>query len=265
MRGFLDSNMGVLHGGVEFYKRTLDVLEWGRRTYPNVPSEDRGVIFEGSFIRGVRRLYIGAVINLILKNGDDCGYTLDDVAQMARDLKAETEASERSPDCAIDPGFYASFWIYPVAEALSYLGWYHMQVGLRCVDKKKDLDPAAAADFLKAAQYYIQAAEKHPIDDEQHPYFLAVALEALWWSGAPLRDTLPVCRKIRAAMPQAAKIWEFSQMSINKRNFNCQDAVEFLADAERKLEQGTVTLDQGLMPSDLLARRAAMIAHIQEH
>jgi hypothetical protein len=39
MRGYLDSNMGVLNGGVEFYKRTLEVLEWGRRTYPNVPSE----------------------------------------------------------------------------------------------------------------------------------------------------------------------------------------------------------------------------------
>jgi hypothetical protein len=38
---------------------------------------------------------------------------------MARELKTETEASERSPLCALDPGFYASFWVYPIAEALS--------------------------------------------------------------------------------------------------------------------------------------------------
>ncbi|KAJ7922818.1 hypothetical protein B0H13DRAFT_2655447 [Mycena leptocephala] len=93
--GLLDSNMGVLNGGVEFFKRILDVLEWGRRTYPNVPSEDRGVIFEASFVRGIRRLYIPAVLSLYLKNGDDSGYTLEDIAQMARDLKAETEASVR--------------------------------------------------------------------------------------------------------------------------------------------------------------------------
>ncbi|KAJ6523562.1 hypothetical protein B0H19DRAFT_648989 [Mycena capillaripes] len=85
MRGFIDSNMGVLNGGVEFYQRILDVLEWGRRTYPNVPSEvcvwcarelrnsrqhkDRGAIFEASFVRGIRRLYIPSVISLYLKNG----------------------------------------------------------------------------------------------------------------------------------------------------------------------------------------------------
>jgi hypothetical protein len=58
MRGFLDSNMGVLNGGVEFFKRILDVLEWGRRTYPNVPPEvsvccARVTVF--TFLQGSRR------------------------------------------------------------------------------------------------------------------------------------------------------------------------------------------------------------------
>jgi hypothetical protein len=101
--------------------------------------KDRGVIFEASFVRGIRRLYIPAVLSvslattvsqawtklippkLYLKNGDDSGYTLEDIAQMARDLKAETEASGRPPSTDLDPGFYASFWIYPIAEALSYV------------------------------------------------------------------------------------------------------------------------------------------------
>ncbi|KAF8215757.1 hypothetical protein K438DRAFT_1704627 [Mycena galopus ATCC 62051] len=272
MRGFLDSNMRVLTGGVEFYKRALDVLEWGRQTYPNVASEDRGVVFEASFVRGVRRLYISAVVSLHRKNGDSCGYSLDDIATLARDFKAETEASERSPECALDPGFYLSFWIYPVAEALAILGWCHMQLGMTCIDRQleddknleKNLDPAAATDFAMSAQYYIQAAEKYPIDDEEHPYLLAVALEALWWGGAPLRDTLPLCRKISAAMPYAAKIWDFSPMSMKKINFNCQDAVQFLADAERRLAEGTLELDLPAMPTDLIERRAAMIKHRQE-
>ncbi|KAJ6523561.1 hypothetical protein B0H19DRAFT_648739 [Mycena capillaripes] len=171
---------------------------------------------------------------------------------MARDLKAETEASVRPPDWTLDPGFYASFWIYPVAEALSVLGWYHMQLGFKRTDKKKAFDPDAVDDLSKSSHYYIQAAEKHPTDDEQHPYFLAVALEALWWSGAALRATLPVCRKISTAMPQAAKIWEFSQMSLNKRNANCFEAVEFLANCERKLARGTLTLDTVLIPPNMM-------------
>ncbi|KAJ6520221.1 hypothetical protein C8R45DRAFT_954334 [Mycena sanguinolenta] len=261
MRGFLDSNMGALEGGVEFYKRTLEVLEWGRQTYPNVPSKERGVIFEDSFKRGVQRLYIPAVVSLYLKRGDACGYSLDDIAGMARDHKTETEVSEPTPDCAGDSGFYASFWIYPIAEALSFLGWYHMQLGLRCIDAEEDLDPEAAVDFSKSAQYYIQAAEKFPADDEEHPNLLAVALEALWWGGATLEDTLPLCRKIRAAMPQATMIWGFSPSWKKQR---CQDAIEFLADAEKQLAEGTLSLDDAAMPSDLMERRAAMIAYIQE-
>ncbi|KAF7337581.1 Small glutamine-rich tetratricopeptide repeat-containing protein beta [Mycena sanguinolenta] len=248
MRGFLDSNMGVLEGGVEFYKRTLDVLEWGRRTYPNVPLKDRGVIFEDSFKRGVERLYIPAVVSLYLKRGDACGYSLDDIARMARDLKTETEASELTPECAGDSGFHGSFWIYPIAEALSFLGWYHMQLGLRCIDAQKDLDPEAAADFSKSANYYIQAAEKFPMDEGEHPHLLAVALEALWWSGATLEDTLPLCRKIRTVMPQAAMIWEFSPSWKKQR---CQDAINFLAEAERQLAEGTWSLDDAAMPSDM--------------
>ncbi|KAJ7750192.1 hypothetical protein B0H16DRAFT_1887816 [Mycena metata] len=264
LKGFFDSNTGALNGGVEFYKRILDVLEWGRRTYPNVPSEERGVIFEGSFVRGVRRLYIPAVLSLHLKNGDSCGYTLEDIRDLAEELKAETEASPRTPESYVDPGFYGSFWVYPVAEALSIIGWYHMQLGLRRVDKKQDFDPEADADFLKSSEYYIQAAEKYPTDDEKHPYFLAVAVDALWWGGAKLEVVLPLCRKIRAAMPEADAIWECSQMAKTNRNANCRESILFLEKCEDEIAEGTLSLDMALAPSDLLERRIGKLAQIQD-
>ncbi|KAJ7024391.1 hypothetical protein C8F04DRAFT_1131782 [Mycena alexandri] len=260
MKGFLDSNMGAFNGGVEFYKRILDVLEWGRRTYPDVPSEERGVIFEGSFVRGVRRLYIPAVLSLHRKNGDSCGYTLEDIRDLAEDLKAETEASPRTPDSYLDSGFYASFWVYPIAEALSIIGWYHMQLGFRRIDKQQGFDPEANDDFLKSSEYYIQAAEKHPMDDEKHPYFLAVAVEALWWGGAKLEVILPVCRRIRAAMPEADEIWACSQMAKTNRNFNCLEAIIFLEKCEDEIAEGTLALDMALAPSDLLERRIGKLA-----
>ncbi|KAJ7492236.1 hypothetical protein FB451DRAFT_522879 [Mycena latifolia] len=264
MRGFLDSNMGALTSGVEFYQRILDLLEWGRRTWPNVASEDRGVIFEASFVRGIRRLHLPAVMNLYLKQGPESGYTLEKIAHMARELIAETEASVRTPDCLRDPGFYASFWIYPVAEALSILGWCHMQLGLERIDRKMDLGPETVMNFRESSRYYIQAAEKYPEDEEERPYMLAVALEALWWSNAPLQVTLPLCRKIRAAMSGPVQIWEFSQMSMNKRNANCEEAVRFLNECDRKLADGIATLEDTLMPSDLMERRVGRIAEIQD-
>ncbi|KAJ6601431.1 hypothetical protein DFH09DRAFT_563402 [Mycena vulgaris] len=255
MRGFLDSNVGALTRGLEFYQRILDLLEWGRRTWPNVPSEarDRGVIFEPSFVRGIRRLHLPAVMGLYLKTGTESGYTLDQIAHLARDLKAETQASVRPPDWLLDPGFYASFWIYPVAEALSILGWCHMQLGFQPIDRKMEVDREAIDNFTRSSQYYIQAAEKYPTDDEHRPHLLAVALEALWWSKAPLRVTLPLCRKIRTAMPKPAQIWEFSQMTLNRRNANCEEAVQFLNVCEQKLATGTVTLESALRPPDLVS------------
>ncbi|KAJ7508705.1 hypothetical protein B0H11DRAFT_1966374 [Mycena galericulata] len=271
MRGFVDGNIGRLTARVEFFKRILDVLDWGRRTFPNVSKEERGAIFEDSFIRGIRRLFIPAVLTLYLKEGPNSGYTLEDIAQMAREMKAETEASARPPDWYLDPGFYASFWIYPIAEALSILGAYHMQLGFKIVDRdfcqssEGDIfkpDPQAAIDFSRSAEYYQQAAEKYPEDDEQRAYFLAIALEALWWSYAPLRTTLPVCRSIQVAMSKSVQIWEFSQNA--ERNTKSEEAVQFLAYCEKELATGKATLDSSLMPQDLMERRAATIAQQQD-
>jgi len=171
-------------------------------------------------------------------------------------LKAETEASVRPSSVELDYGFSASFWIYPIAEALSILGWYHMQLGFQHLDSTEDgSDKLSADEFLQSSQYYIQAAEKYPADDENHPYFLAVAVEALWWSNAPLRTILPVCRKIRAALPKANVIWEFSQMALTKRNANCHEALQFLKDCEKKLARKTVILDIAMRPPDLVERR----------
>jgi len=46
---------------LEYYSRALEVLEWGLRKWENVPTTDRGAIFEMTFIRGVKRLRLIAL------------------------------------------------------------------------------------------------------------------------------------------------------------------------------------------------------------
>lgn len=41
---------------VERYDKALAILKWGREHWKDVPKEDRGTIFEDSFVRGVRDL-----------------------------------------------------------------------------------------------------------------------------------------------------------------------------------------------------------------
>ena len=40
----------------ETYTSIIELLEWGRREWPNVPKEDRGVVFEKTFIRAIKKV-----------------------------------------------------------------------------------------------------------------------------------------------------------------------------------------------------------------
>jgi hypothetical protein len=61
-------NGDIRHGhqaGVQYFKRALDLLEWGRAIWKDVSKNDRGAIFEDSFVAGVRALYL----KMLLKGG----------------------------------------------------------------------------------------------------------------------------------------------------------------------------------------------------
>lgn len=61
MRGFYEGALGDASAAVEYLQRALDVLEWGSNKWKDVSQDDRGVIFELSFIRGVRKMYMEAL------------------------------------------------------------------------------------------------------------------------------------------------------------------------------------------------------------
>ena len=48
----------------EFYRNALEILEWGSNLWKDVPSQDRGMIFEATFIRAVKRLYLKSLMEV---------------------------------------------------------------------------------------------------------------------------------------------------------------------------------------------------------
>ena len=64
--------MGFLEGGArhnyvsetEYITRGLEVIEWGRKTWADVPQGDRGVVFSDTFLRGVQKLRIEALVKV---------------------------------------------------------------------------------------------------------------------------------------------------------------------------------------------------------
>lgn len=61
MSGFMANATGRYLAAFEFFSRAVEVLEWGRQIWNDVSVEHRGVVFELSFIRGVRRLQLSCM------------------------------------------------------------------------------------------------------------------------------------------------------------------------------------------------------------
>lgn len=61
----MDSQVERYQSSCEFFLRVLDILEWGRALWHNVSKDDRGVIFELTFIRGIRKVYISTLMKVI--------------------------------------------------------------------------------------------------------------------------------------------------------------------------------------------------------
>ena len=65
LRAHFDSGMQRRHDvAVEFTTRAVQLLAWGRETYKNVPKSERGAIFSDTFIIGVRRHLLEALIGV---------------------------------------------------------------------------------------------------------------------------------------------------------------------------------------------------------
>jgi hypothetical protein len=44
--------------GVQYLRRALNLLEWGRTIWRDVPKDDRGAIFLDTFVTGLRGMYL---------------------------------------------------------------------------------------------------------------------------------------------------------------------------------------------------------------
>jgi hypothetical protein len=81
--------------------------------------------------------------------------------------------------------------------------------------------------------------------------FLKIALEAIWWRSEPLSVTIPLCKRIRQAIPKMKKIWELSQFA-KIRDPNLAQALEFEQSVSRSILEGQLTLDDAARPEEMV-------------
>jgi hypothetical protein len=226
----------------------VEILQWGQQKWKDVPSDDKGSIFEPTYIRGVKRFYMTALMEAYALHGkSNSEFKLEDAAELAREVIAEARANPPSPNAqpAYDWGFLLSFWTYPIAEALAVLGYYHMQTGLRFGIEEDE----ARKHFTEAAKNYLESAETFPYDDEKHPYFLAIAVEAYWRRGTALRVTLPLCDRIRKGLAKSGYIWAAHYERSNSVSIN--QCLKFQEHWKKRVADGEVTMDYEAKPEGI--------------
>ncbi|KAJ6601430.1 hypothetical protein DFH09DRAFT_1490793, partial [Mycena vulgaris] len=240
MQGFLSGSTGGQGVAADHFRSALDVIEWGRETWKDVPRSDRGDVFDLLFMRSVRRLFVATVMDWLDTDDSECPYTLQDLAKFARNMIDElgsTTPEEVNEDQyhPNHPGHYAAAWIYPRADALGVLGWFHLRLAktTKTVEDEK-------IHLAAAARYYMESAETYPSDDEFSPFFMSIALDAFLEHGTPLRHTLPICKRIRRSIPDVLKIWEFSAMS-KRRDVALQEVLDWELRSQRGLLAGKLT------------------------
>ncbi|KAJ7238574.1 hypothetical protein B0H12DRAFT_1137244 [Mycena haematopus] len=208
MRGIMDSHVlqrNVV--GVEFYKNCLTVIRTLDEHWILESKENRGVIFEKTFMFGVQQLYLNAVMQSY-SNSDGSTEILEDLFKQSDLLIREIDEALRQPRSTepVDPGFVSSFYLYPKGEAYAMKGFYYNKMSMKNGNDRR-------AFSRKAALEYFAAAKCFPQDDEKHPWFLHVALDNMLNSHSfPLRETLEVMKQIRLAVPKANEIWEYSSL-----------------------------------------------------
>ncbi|KAH8086614.1 hypothetical protein BXZ70DRAFT_1011706 [Cristinia sonorae] len=251
MRGFMEATVKNNHSaGVEFIGRALEILRWGCETWKDVAQDDKGAIFQESFVRGVHALYIEIYMKACIDSNDTDHFSLETLLNEAEELLDHCDKHVMSPMTALDHGFALSFGSYPKGKGYSMIGFYHARTAAKLFTQPQYDAEAILQHYKDAAEAYLTAARYHPEDDELYIWFLACAIQNFFLAGTPIRTILPLMAKLRLAMPDVLKIWEFSSLMQGGRAA-FTSTLEVEEDILAGLKTGQFTLDSEVVPEPM--------------
>lgn len=233
---------------VEFIGNALEILDWGRAKWKDVALPDKGIIFQRSFIRSVRCLYLETLGEAIalneLNNSRDPKYNLENILKGVNEI-IEDLKTDAPPEPHSDIGFVLSFYKYPLGRAYAMKGFYHKERA-----KSLPASPQKAKEIRLAAGSYRNASDHYPRDDENRVSYLCSYLENLLECGPTARVALATMEIIRFAASDMRRIWEHSgsgKMGERDRKIKLYEGVE--KDLKEQIARGQFTMESRIMPA----------------
>ncbi|EMD42333.1 hypothetical protein CERSUDRAFT_90950 [Gelatoporia subvermispora B] len=192
---------------LRLYANALSTLEWGMSKWEDVLKEDRGVIFERTFIRGVRCLCMGAYHSNDRRShiGEE---GLQKLKRLAQDVLDDIDAHPADSDLTHthSAGFLIAFKTQPKAIAHVSLGLIHWKTAMHKSTQQKSRDE----NLAQALSHYRIAIDCSTADDEQRLYWETNVFEIMIEQEMPIERLLLQCQVIRELIPVCGMIWEKS-------------------------------------------------------
>ncbi|KAL0065558.1 hypothetical protein AAF712_007469 [Marasmius tenuissimus] len=241
--GFLDGGARQNHvSEAEHITRALEVIEWGRKTWPDVPSKDRGVIFMDTFVRGVQKLRIEALVEASTQEKDASSrlQRLEELLVEAEKIIKDIDDGEQS-NREENPSVAAAFCYYPRGHARGAKAFYYG----RKAELSEDKDECRELHG-EAAMTYLEALEDFCEDDEQYTLYLNAALQHMLKAGAPVGFMLKQMERLRDTIPKTQPIWG-KMMSIQQAGESrFEHVLKYEKHFRDLLAEGKITEDVGL-------------------
>ncbi|KIY61303.1 hypothetical protein CYLTODRAFT_427598 [Cylindrobasidium torrendii FP15055 ss-10] len=232
MRAFFEGGMQANHTAeIEFTRRAVELIEWGRKTWPNVSQEERGSTFERTFLRGVKNMLITALGQSGTRD------TLEEYNRLAEEQVDDID--EHSIPDDYPPGFLMSFGMYCKGHAYAAQAMY--QTRMSEVHAKQSM-PYREKNFA-AYRFYRQAAECFPMDDEHRAWFLSCAVQRMWEFGAPVGDQIDRMDELAEAKKAMEKLWKLSSLAKGGRDVLIDRALNTKQKWVKMLKDGEIKLD----------------------
>ncbi|KAK0479769.1 hypothetical protein IW261DRAFT_1608046 [Armillaria novae-zelandiae] len=192
---------GALDGNVvsqnEYYGRCLEVVEWRRELWKDVPASVRSEVFDEFFIRGLRNLYLQSILQYHDLNRQ--GTKLAEKLAAEANIPLKSLETDPAPGDDADPGFKLSFYDYCRGSAYACKAFFYSDLAKR--------GSSAEQNFQLAGEYYLQAADAYPVDSEHHYYYLNSALQHLYHrTGVTARRALDILAQFRESVKESKKI-----------------------------------------------------------
>ncbi|KAI0038599.1 hypothetical protein FA95DRAFT_1200907 [Auriscalpium vulgare] len=248
MAGFLaTATIGEEDKAVEFIDRAVEIINWVRTTWPGVPREIRGTVFEDFFLVSVRSLRLERYIEAYSQTKKiDPRFTLGGILAEADSI---LKLLDSTPVIEMynQPGFALGHFTYNRGHAHAAKGFYHMQTAIQGYQERSAPQDTIMRELRAAALSYQTAARLYPLDEEKRAQFLDVALMALFRAQAPLCETLPLMAELRAAGQARLAVWAYSSVArtVDATVWRVQ---KFEESARRRIEEGKWKEDEAKWP-----------------